>query len=104
ERALPDEGGCELVVTTSRAVRDLVERAGLLAPLHAFGGRLMVDTCVLATPMTPGTTRRLMTNSAKYAWYSPGLLGSAVAFGSLAECVESARQGRVVREPGPWDP
>ena len=102
ERA-PGEGGCELVVTTSRAVRDLAERAGLLEPLNAFGGRLMVDTCVLATPMTPGTTRRLMTNSAKYAWYSPGLLGSSVAFGSLAECVESARQGRVVREPGPWD-
>lgn len=102
ERA-PGEGGCDLVVTTSRAVRDLAERAGLLEPLHAFGGRLMVDTCVLATPMTPRTTRRLMTNSAKYAWYSPGLLGSSVAFGSLAECVESARKGRVVREPGPWD-
>lgn len=95
--------GCELVVTTSRAVRDLAERAGLLEPLRAFGGRLMVDTCVLATPMQPGKTRRLMTNSAKYAWYSPGLLGSTVAFGSLEECVESARQGRVVREPGPWD-
>ena len=103
QRAPPEEGECELVVTTSRAVRDLAERAGLLEPLQTFGGRLMVDTCVLATPMTPGTTRRLMTNSAKYAWYSPGLLGSAVAFGSLAECVESARRGRVVREPGPWD-
>ena len=102
-RARSGEGGCELVVTTSRAVRDLAERAGLLEPLQAFGGRIMVDTCVLATPMLPGATRRLMTNSAKYAWYSPGLLGSAVAFGSLAECVESARQGRVVRQPGPWD-
>lgn len=94
---------CELIVTTSRAVRDLAARAGLLEPLNAFGGRIMVDTCVLATPMQPGATRRLMTNSAKYAWYSPGLLGSSVAFGSLAECIESARQGRVVREPGLWD-
>lgn len=103
ERPPEGEGGCELVVTTSRAVRDLADRAGLLDPLRVFGGRLMVDTCVLATPMQPGTTRRLMTNSAKYAWYSPSLLGAAVAFGSLAECVESARRGRVVREPGPWD-
>ena len=102
-RASAEAEGCELVVTTSRAVRDLAERAGLLEPLRACGGRLMVDTCVLATPMAPGTTRRLMTNSAKYAWYSPSLLGARVAFGSLAECVESARQGRVVREPGPWD-
>ena len=99
----PAGNRCDFVVTTSRAVRDLAGRAGLLEPLEAFGGRLMVDTCVLATPMQPGATRRLMTNSAKYAWYSPSLLGSAVAFGSLAECVESARQGRVVREPGLWD-
>ena len=94
---------CGFLVTTSRAVRDLADRAGLLEPLHAFGGRITVDTCILATPMLPGTTRRLMTNSAKYAWYAPSLLGAEVAFGSLAECVESARRGRVVRENGPWD-
>lgn len=95
--------GCELVVTTSRAVRDLADRAGLLDPLRAFGGRITVDTCILATPMLPGTARRLMTNSAKYAWYAPGLLDAEVAFGSLTECVESARRGRVARERGPWD-
>ncbi len=103
ERGARGEGGCEFLVTTSRAVRALAERAGLLEPLHAFGGRITVDTCILATPMLPGTVRRLMTNSAKYAWYAPGLLGTEVAFGSLAECVESARQGRVVRESGVWE-
>ena len=97
-------GSVPLLVTTSRAVRDLAERRGLLEPLLAFGGRVTVDTCILATPMLPeGKPRRLMTNSAKYAWYSPGLLDAEVAFGSLEECVESARAGRVVREPGPWD-
>ena len=95
--------GCPLLVTTSRAVRGIAERAGLLEPLRAFGARITVDTCILATPMLPGRTRRLMTNSAKYAWYSPSLLGAQVAFGSLGECVESARAGRVVREPGAWE-
>ncbi len=104
---LEAEGGearCPLLVTTSRAVRDLAERAGLLEPLIAFGGRVTVDTCILATPMlAEGGKQRLMTNSAKYAWYSPGLLDAEVTFGSLEECVASARAGRVARRPGPWD-
>ena len=103
ERAPGGRGACDLLVTTSRAVRDLADRAGYLEPLRAFGGRITVDTCILATPMLPGKTRRLMTNSAKYAWYAPGLLGTEVAFGSLAECVASAQRGRVVRERRPWD-
>ncbi len=93
---------CQFLVTTSRIVRDLAERAGYLEPLRRFGGRLTVDTCILATPMLDRGVRRIMTNSAKYAWYAPGLLRTGVAFGSLGECVESARRGRVVREPGPW--
>lgn len=95
--------GCRFLVTTSRGVSALVERAGLLDPLRAFGGQVTVDTCILATPMLPSGVRRLMTNSAKYAWYAPGLLDAEVAFGSLGECVASARAGRVVREPSPWD-
>ena len=95
--------GCEFLVTTSRIVRDLAERAGFLEPLRRFGGKLTVDTCILATPMLASSVRRIMTNSAKYAWYAPGLLSTGVAFGGLGECVESAKRGRVVREPGPWN-
>ncbi len=94
---------CRFLVTTSRIVRDLAERAGHLEPLRRFGCALTVDTCILATPMLDQGVRRIMTNSAKYAWYAPGLLGAGVAFGSLGECVESAKRGRVTREPGPWD-
>ena len=90
------------LVTTSRIMRDLAASAGLLRALEAFGGRVTVDTCVLATPMLPKTVRRLMTNSGKYALYSPGLLGVEVAYGSLEDCVSSAVAGRVVREPSPW--
>jgi hypothetical protein len=49
----------------------------------------------------PGT-RRLMTNSAKYAYYSPGLLQAEVAFGSMADCVRSAVAGRVVVDDSLW--
>jgi predicted aconitase len=91
------------LVTTSRAVRDLAAAAGLLPSLEAFGGRVTVDTCILATPMLPKTVRRLMTNSGKYALYSPGLLSVEVAYGSLEDCVSSAIAGKVVRSPSPWD-
>jgi predicted aconitase with swiveling domain len=93
----------QFLVTTSRAVRDLAKAAGLLAPLERFGGRITVDTCILATPMLPASIRRLMTNSAKYAYYSPGLLDTQVVFGSLTDCVTSAIQGKVVRDESLWE-
>ncbi len=89
----------QFLVTTSRAV-------ALLAPsaeLEAFGARLTVDTCILATPMLPDSVQSLMTNSAKFAYYTPGLLGRGIAFGSLEDCVESAVAGRVIRDDSLWE-
>ncbi len=81
------------LVTTSRAVAALAEHAGLLASLRRFGGQLTVDTCPLATPMLPPEIRTLMTNSAKYAYYAPGLLNTQVVYGSLTDCVRRGRGG-----------
>ena len=92
----------EFLVTSSRIMSLLAQDAGLLEPLEAFGGKVTVDTCVLTTPMLRPEIKTLMTNSAKYAYYSPGLLRTAVVFGSLADCVESAIQGRVVRDESLW--
>lgn len=91
------------LVTTSRAVAALAERGGLLEPLRRFGGQITVDTCPLATPMLPPEIRILMTNSAKYAYYAPGLLNAQVVYGSLADCVRSAAAGRVVRDERLWN-
>jgi predicted aconitase len=44
-----------------------------------------------------------MTNSAKYAYYAPGLLNTRVTFGSLADCVRSAVEGRVMRDESLWE-
>ena len=80
----------------------LAERAGCLAALEAFGGRLTVDTCILATPMLPPDVKTIMTNSGKYAYYAPGMLDVQVTFGTLADCVQSAEAGVVVRKEGVW--
>jgi predicted aconitase len=90
------------LVTTSRIVRDLAAAAGLLEPVGAFGGTLTVDTCILASPMLPARIGTLMTNAAKFAYYSPGLLGRGVVFGSLEDCVRSAEAGRAIVDESAW--
>jgi hypothetical protein len=44
-----------------------------------------------------------MTNSAKYAYYSPGLLDVEVAFGNMADCVRSAVEGKVSVDDSLWE-
>lgn len=90
------------LVTSSRAMVQLARQAGYLEALEAFGGQVTVDTCILASPMLPKEIKTIMTNSGKYAYYAPGMLDTRVAFGSLADCVESAVAGRIVVDDSQW--
>ncbi len=92
----------KFLVTSSRLMKELAHEAGVLAPVVAFGAQITLDTCILASPMLPPSIRTLMTNSAKYAYYAPSLLKTRVTFGSLADCVQSAVEGRVVRDDSVW--
>ena len=94
--------GVQFLVTSSRLQAALAEQAGCLDALRQFGGNVTVDTCILASPMLPSGTRVLMTNSAKYAYYAPGLLAARVVFGSLDDCVRSAVEGRILRDESLW--
>jgi len=90
------------LVTSSRLMKEQADKAGVLAPIVAFGAQITLDTCILASPMLPPAIKTLMTNSAKYAYYAPSLLNTRVTFGSLADCVRSAIEGRVVRDESVW--
>jgi len=92
----------KFLVTSSRFMKEEADTAGVLAPIVAFGAQITLDTCILASPMLPPEIRTLMTNSAKYAYYAPSLLNTRVTFGSLADCVRSAVEGRVVRDESVW--
>ena len=94
--------GVQFFLTTSRAVRDLLDRGGELATLAAFGANVTADTCVVVSPLIAPSARVLMTNSAKYAHYGPGILNVDVVFGSTEDCVASAVSGVVTIEDGPW--
>jgi predicted aconitase len=95
--------GIDVFITTSRAVRDLLDRSGDLATLETFGARVTADTCIVVSPLLRPAARVLMTNSGKYAHYAPGLLNVESVYASTADCIASAVAGRVVIEAGPWD-
>jgi cis-L-3-hydroxyproline dehydratase len=92
----------KFLITSGRLMKELAEAAGVLAPIVEFGAQITLDTCILASPMLPAEIQTLMTNSAKYAYYAPSLLNTRVTFGSLADCVGSAIEGRVVRDESVW--
>ncbi|KAA8647163.1 hypothetical protein EYZ11_003874 [Aspergillus tanneri] len=80
----------EFVITTSRSTYEAAATVGIVDVLEEFGAVIITDTCwcMLGEPVVPPGVRNLMTNSAKYAHYAPGMVHRGVHFGSLAECVE----------------
>lgn len=92
----------DVYVSTSRAVLAEATRLGHLAPVEAAGARIVTDTCTYVTPVLAPGTKTVMTNSGKWAWYAPANLGVDTVLGTLAECVASARAGKVVRDDRLW--
>ena len=89
-------------VCTGRSEYRRLEEADRLRRLEAAGIEIVVDTCVVVTPILPPKNGVLMTNSGKFAHYTPSNTGYGVVYGSLEDCVRSAIRGRVVREEALW--
>ena len=87
---------------TARATMGELARGPELDLLREAGVSVVADTCVVVAPILPEEGGVLMTNSGKFAHYAPSQTGYEVVFGSLAECVESAATGRVVRDLSSW--
>ncbi len=92
-----------MVLTMGRAEQCRAEAAGHVAVLEAFGAQVITDTCwcMLTEPVVPPSSTALITNSAKYAHYAPGLLANSrrVHFNSLRNCVVAAKTGRAPPAP-----
>lgn len=82
---------------TGRDVVAQLERDGRRGTLEEQGVVIVADTCIVVTPILPEIGDGvLMTNSGKFAHYTPGNTGYGVIYGSLSECVESAIAGKPV--------
>ncbi len=89
-------------VCTGRNVLGRLEAAGLIGELERLGVELVVDTCVIVTPILKDLHGVMMTNAAKFAHYGKGNTGYDTVFGGLSDCVESAVAGRLVRDQSKW--
>lgn len=94
--------GVRFLITTNRVAKEVARHAGTLAEVERFGAEVVTDTCILLAPLLGPEVKTLMTNSGKYAHYSPGRLNLNVVFGSLADCVASAEAGAPVMEDFAW--
>lgn len=94
--------GVELLVSTSRDTLALADSDGTAEKLRGAGAELLVDTCSYLGPVLRGTELPVMTDSAKWAYYAPGNIGASVIFGSRRECIRSAVNGRLWRDPAAW--
>jgi predicted aconitase len=94
--------GVALYITTSRFVAELAAEKGYRATLEKAGAEILVDTCTYFAPAVRAAKGRVMTNSAKWAYYAPGMLPVEVAFGSLEDCIDTAVKGEVTRSDSLW--
>ena len=89
-------------VCTARATLRQIEERGHAQVIRDADIDIVVDTCVVVTPILPASGGVLMTNSGKFAHYGPANTGYEVVYGSLEDCVRSAVSGSVVRDEALW--
>lgn len=91
-----------LYACTGRHVIQALDAAGRRKGLEAAGVVLVVDTCIVVTPILPPQGGVLLTNSGKFAHYAPANTGHETVFGNLSDCVESAVAGTLRRDEALW--
>lgn len=101
-QAHPPHPDIEFIVCTNRIVLEVLKKRGWLEGLKSAGVTVIVDTCVVVTPIMRVKHGTLMTNSGKFAHYAPGNIGLSTVYGSLQECVRSAEIGKVWRDKTLW--
>ena len=99
KEVLSSAAGLEIpiYVTTSRYNLAQLQNTLQLGELRARGIIFLVDACSYYGQVIPKQTAAVMTDSAKWAYYAGGNLGVNAYLGSLENCIETARLGRLVR-------
>eukprot|EP00804_Cyclotella_cryptica_P027084 CCRYP_013618-RA/>CCRYP_013618-RA protein AED:0.15 eAED:0.15 QI:404/1/1/1/1/1/2/2466/610 len=95
----PKKDGIEVIATLGRHVHSEGRKLHYVQSLERFGVRFINDTCwcmLLDPPIIPHNhNAMILTNSAKYATYGPGLTNRRMRFGSMLDCVEASKTGKM---------
>lgn len=96
--------GVAVIVTCGRNVHAAAAEAGHVSEVERFGAQIVNDTCWCMTglPALPPSARTVLTNSAKYAHYGPGISDREFAFASLAASIDAAESGARRRALPAW--
>ena len=89
--------GVELWICTNTMVEEMARRMGYVEAIEQAGAKLMVGTCHNDCPLGAWGFRRLVTDSGKFAYYTPTTVGTECVFASTEACIEAAITGRVER-------
>lgn len=88
-----------LYACTGRHTLEGLRAEGVIERLSGRGVILVIDTCIVVTPVLPADTGVLVTNSGKFAHYARPNTGYDVVFATLNECIESAVRGSLHLDP-----
>ena len=89
--------GVELWICANTVVEEMSRKMGYLETIEQAGAKLMVGTCHNDCPLGPWGFRRLVTDSGKFAYYTPTTVGTECIFASTEACFDAAIKGRVDR-------
>ena len=87
----------QLWVCTNVVVEEMARKMGYVAIIERAGAKLMVGTCHNDCPLGAWGFRRLMTDSGKFAYYTPTTVGTQCVFASTEACIQAAIAGKVER-------
>ena len=87
---------------TNRSVYAWIKDNGILTDLAGAGVMVFTDGCPLQYPKETWHFWAAMTDSAKFANYCFSQRGLDAAYGSLADCVETAVRGKICRRESLW--
>ncbi len=87
----------QLWICTNTVVEEMARRMGYVEMIEQAGATLMVGTCHNDCPLGAWGFRRLVTDSGKFAYYTPTTVGTECVFTSTEACFEAALTGRVER-------
>jgi predicted aconitase len=82
--------GVELWIFTSPSAKSLAREMGLLKAIEGAGGMLIAGSCPLYLPLSGWGFKVLITDSAKMAYYAPGLHNVDVVFKDTLSCLKAA--------------
>lgn len=87
----------QLWICTNVVVEEMARKMGYIEVVERAGATLMVGTCHNDCPLGAWGFRRLVTDSGKFAYYTPTTVGTECVFASTEACIEAAIAGKVER-------